>query len=994
MAQERVQRRLAAILAADVVGYSRLMEADETGTLDRLKTLRREIFAPIIADFGGRIFKLTGDGAFAEFASAVDAVNSAVAVQTALAERNAAQSDAKPLELRIGLSLGDVIVEGTDLYGNGVNVAARMEGLAEPGGICISGNVYEHVSASLEMNFEDLGDQSVKNIARLVRCYRVLLGSSHALEIGAQSAGSALRSPDKPSIAVLPFDNLSGDSEQEYFSDGMAEDLITDISKISGLFVVARNSSFAFKGQSAGVSAVADRLGVKHILEGSVRKMGDKLRVNVQLVDAASGGHIWAERYDGEMEDIFQFQDDIRVQIVAALQVSLTPADKALTKHKPTDSVEAYDHFLKGRANLYRFTLENVLEAKKSLETALELDANFADAYGFLSYCHFAGWILKLPGFDDTLNLANELAEKGVSLDGNSAIAVARLAWIQGWMRRFDQAIANFEKAISLAPHRADVYADFGQILNYWGDPERALELSEKVFSLDTFAPPLWEFYAGHSHFLMHQYDQALPKMTAMVERVPRFITGYAYLACLYVETDRLDDARDAIERLLEISPGYTLNDMDRIHPYRADDVRARFLDDLRWAGLPEGEEVGDGALSLPDKPSIAVLPFDNMSGDPEQEFFTDGLAEDIITALSKIERMRVIARHSTFAYRGQALDLRRIAEELGVRYLLEGSVRRGGSRLRITAQLIDANDGSHLWAEHYDRLVDDLFDIQDEITKEIVTSLRVKLTDGEAARVWARGTNNIEAWQYGVRAMELYRDFSPSGYLEARALAEKATELDPDYALAWAILGSTYWFDGRLGYTGDSDAKLARAAKLAERAMALDDSLSWSIGLSAVVAAPLGLYDEGVAVARRGIELYPGNADVRAFLAFALMFAGNFREAEEQFRTAMSLNPFYPVWYCNGLVRTLTFLDEFDEALTLGDEVLEMAPAHLQAWLHRAYIYGEIGRDDDASKAMLEIRRLHPDLRIRHMPRMLLVNDATATKRFIDGLRKAGLPE
>ncbi len=589
MAEQRVQRRLAAILAADVVGYSRLMEADETGTLDRLKTLRREIFAPIIAEFGGRIFKLTGDGAFAEFASAVDAVNSAVAVQTALAERNAAQFDAKPIELRIGLSLGDVIVEGSDLYGNGVNVAARMEGLADPGGICISGNVYEHVSASLEMNFEDLGDQSVKNIERPVRCYRVLLESSDALQIDAPIAGSALRSPDKPSIAVLPFDN---------------------------------------------------------------------------------------------------------------------------------------------------------------------------------------------------------------------------------------------------------------------------------------------------------------------------------------------------------------------------------------------------------------------MSGDPEQEFFSDGLAEDIITALSKIERMRVIARHSTFEYKGQALDLRRIAEELGVRYVLEGSVRRGGDRLRITAQLSDAGGGSHLWAERYDRSVDDLFDIQDEITKEIVTSLRVKLTDGEQARVWARGTNNIEAWQYAVRAHELFRDFTPSGYLEARVLAEKATKLDPDYALAWAILGFTYWFDARLGYTGDSDAKLARAAELAERAMALDDSLSWSIGLSAVVAAPLGRYAEGVTIARRGIELYPSNADVRAFLAFALLFAGNYREAKEQFRTAMSLNPFYPVWYRNGLVRTLTFLDKFDEALTLGDEVLEMAPAHLQAWLHRAYIYGEIGREEDARKAMLEVRRLHPDLRIRHMPRMLLVNDATATKRFIDGLRKAGLPE
>jgi len=634
-----------------------------------------------------------------------------------------------------------------------------------------------------------------------------------------------------------------------------------------------------------------------------------------------------------------------------------------------------------------------VLEAKKSLEAALELDANFADAYGFLSYCHFAGWILKFPGFDNTLEFANKLAEKGVSLDGNSAIAVARLAWIQGWMRRFDQAIANFEKAIALAPNRADVYADFGQILNYWGDPERALEMSEKVFSLDAFAPPLWEFYAGHSHFLLRQYDQALPRMTRMVERVPKFITGYAYLACLYVEMDKLVDANDAIEKLLEICPSYTLKDMDRIHPYRIDEVRNRILDALRKAGLPEGGEVVD-TPSLPDKPSIAVLPFDNMSGDPEQEFFVDGLAEDIITALSKIERMRVIARNSTFAYKGQALDLRRIAEELGVRYVLEGSVRRGGDRLRITAQLIDADDGSHLWAERYDRPVDDLFDIQDEITKEIVTSLRVKLTDGEEARIWARGTNNIEAWQFSVRAWEIFREFTASGYLEARALAEKATELDPEYAQAWATLGFTYWWDGRLGYTGDTETKFVRAAELAKHAMALDDSVSISIGISAMIAAPLGRHDEGVKIARRGIELYPGSADVRAFLGFALLHAGNYHEAEEHFRAAMSLNPFYPNWYLNGLLRTLMCLEEYDEALNHADEILEFQPTHFLTILSCAYIYGQIGREDDARKAISEVRRFAPDMRARHVPGILLINDEAATERIIDGLRKAGLPE
>jgi adenylate cyclase len=590
MAVERTERRLAAILAADVVGYSRLMGLDEVGTLDRLKALRREVFTPTITEFGGRIFKITGDGALAEFASAVDAVHSAVAVQRALAERNATLPEDKRLELRIGASLGDVIVEGGDLYGNGVNVAARMEGLADPGGICISGNVYEHVSQSLEMNFEDLGDQSVKNIDRPIRCYRVEMERSGPSEDGAQRSRSAAQLSDKPSIAVLPFDNLSDDPQQEYFSDGLAEDLITDLSKISNLSVAARNSSFSFKGQMPDVKDVAEKLGVTFILEGSVRKMGDRLRINAQLIDGADGRHIWAERYDGDMENIFEFQDDIREQIVSALQVSLTPTDKALAERKPTDSVEAYDLFLKGRENFYRYTPEHFLEAIKCLEEAIEIDPNFADAYSYLAWCHHLyGWTQFGPEYDDTLDRAHELAERGVALDGTSAFALALLGWIQAFLNRHDQAIANLEKAIAMAPNDAGVYATFGQVLNYWGNPERALEMIEKAFSLETFAPPTWEFQLGHSHLLLRQYDEALTRYNGVIERAPKFALIYLHLACAYVELDRLDDARDAIKTALEIVPKYTVKELARILPYRIDEVRDRFVEGLRKAGLPEG---------------------------------------------------------------------------------------------------------------------------------------------------------------------------------------------------------------------------------------------------------------------------------------------------------------------------------------------------------------------------------------------------------------------
>jgi adenylate cyclase len=372
MAEERVQRRLAAILAADVVGYSRLMEADEEGTRARLRSLHSELIDPRIAADGGRIVKTMGDGILVEFPSIVDAVRNALAIQGAMRRRNADVTEEARIEFRVGVNLGDVIIEGDDIHGDGVNVAARLEGLCEPGEVYVSGVVYDQAAGKLEASFEDLGEQTVKNIAKPVRVYRASV--EHKTDAGPKPQTTDTSPPphDKPSIAVLPFDNLSDDPQQEYFSDGMSEDLITDISNISGLFVIARNSSFAFKGQAIDMKEVAAKLGVKHILEGSVRKMGTKLRVNAQLIDAASGGHIWAQRYDGDMAEIFEFQDNIREQIVSALQVSLTPTDRALAAHKPTDSVEAYDLFLRGRAAYYRYTSEDLLEGTKCLEEAIK----------------------------------------------------------------------------------------------------------------------------------------------------------------------------------------------------------------------------------------------------------------------------------------------------------------------------------------------------------------------------------------------------------------------------------------------------------------------------------------------------------------------------------------------------------------------------------------------------------------------------------------------
>jgi adenylate cyclase len=413
------------------------------------------------------------------------------------------------------------------------------------------------------------------------------------------------------------------------------------------------------------------------------------------------------------------------------------------------------------------------------------------------------------------------------------------------------------------------------------------------------------------------------------------------------------------------------------------------------WRWSPSNAAPDQAAETMAsENPSIAVLCFDNMSSDPDHEFFADGMAEDIITALSKISRMRVIARNSTFAYKGKAIDLRKVAAELGVRYVLEGSIRSGGSRLRITAQLIDATDGSHVWAERFDRTIEDIFDIQDEITKEIVTALRVKLTDGEEAAVLARGTTNIEAWQLCVRAAELFLRSTPTDYLEARTVAEKAVARDPDYAYAWATLGYTYWWDGRLGYTGDTEAKFAQAAEYAERAMALDDTVAFVVGLATMLAAAQNSHAEGVAIARRGFENNPGDADAREFLAFALVHAGAYDEGIDHFRAAMSLNPFYPLWYRNGLARALIVRGEYDEALVLSDEILRMEPSFVQGWIQKAFIFRQTGRPEDAKKAVREILRLAPNMRLEHIWGLWLLNDEDFMLGFLDGLREAGLPD
>jgi TolB-like protein/predicted Zn-dependent protease len=799
--------------------------------------------------------------------------------------------------------------------------------------------------------------------------------------------------PDKPSIAVLPFDNMSGDPEQEYFSDGMAEDLVTDLSKLSHLSVAARNSSFSFKGQMPNISEVAEKLGVAFVLEGSVRKMGDRLRINAQLIDCADGRHIWAERYDGNMAEVFEFQDAIREQIVSALQVSLTAKDRALTERKPTDSVAAYDLFLKGRANFYSATHEHTLEAIKCLEKALEIDPNFADAYGYLSFCQFYGWFHMWPEFDDTLDRAYELAEKGVALDGASAIAVMRLGFTQAWLRRYDQAITNLEKALALAPNNAEVFATFGQALNYGGNPERGLEMVEKALSLETFAPPLWQFYAGTSHFLLHRYDEALTGFNRMAERAPKFSPAHFSLAWAYVELGRLDDARDSIKTALEINSQYTVKEVDRLYPYRLQEVRHRFLDSLRKAGLPEGGEAQDDLPPPRDKPSIAVLPFDNLSNDPEQEYFSDGLAEDLITDLSKISGLFVVARNSAFAFKGQPIDVRRVADELGVRHILEGSVRKAGGRVRINAQLIDAQTGGHIWADRYDGDLEDIFSLQDAITAQIVEALQVTLTPTDKALTERKPTDNVDAYDLFLRGRSNLYLYTLEDLLEAIKYFDKAIEIDPKFADAYGYLSFCHlwgWFQMWPGF----DDTFNGANELAEKGVALDDTSAIALTSLGSFQLVLRRYDHSIENFEKALALTPNDAEILARFGQLLNYWGNPEKGLEMLEKALRLETFVPpLWkFFEGHSHLL--LGRCEEALSRFLEAVERSPKFTVGHIFLACVYVELDQLEEAKTAIKKALEITPGYSLKEAARILPYRIDQVRNRIFDNLRKAGLPE
>ncbi|MBZ9845973.1 adenylate/guanylate cyclase domain-containing protein [Mesorhizobium sp. CA5] len=584
-------RKLAAILAADVVGYSRLASADEDRTLARLRALRSDLIDPTIEVHHGRVIKRTGDGALVEFRSVVDAVRCAVEVQNGMVERNAGVPQDRRIEFRIGIHLGDVVEESDgDLMGDGVNIASRLEGVAAPGAICLSEDAYRQVKARLDLSVSDLGSTQLKNIAEPIRVYSLQVGSAGTKAAATSETATerpATAAPPKLSIAVLPFANMSGDAEQDYFADGISEDIITALSKLSQLFVIARNSSFTFKGQNVRVQEVGTKLGVRHVLEGSVRKSGNRVRITAQLIDAASGGHLWAERFDRDLTDIFAVQDDVTQQIVGALALNLTEGDRQRLAPEYARNTEAYDYFLRGRELWHRLTKETNVAARDLLQRAIELDPKFASAHAFLALTHGLDYLNRWSGSPpESMAQAEEAATRAVTLDESDPWAHWALAIVKLYTRRHDGAINEAERAIALNPNFAEGHVILGEALYYSGKPEEALESFARGKILNPYFPDVLLHFQALALFQLGRYEEAVDLLMQRLARNAVTDVSRALLAASYGHLGRFAEARAAWQEVLRVNPDYSLEYRRKVLPYKNPADFELVVDGLRKAGV------------------------------------------------------------------------------------------------------------------------------------------------------------------------------------------------------------------------------------------------------------------------------------------------------------------------------------------------------------------------------------------------------------------------
>jgi len=587
VAEQRVERRLAAVVAADIFGYSRLMEADEAGTVAQIKALRTEVIDPKITEYRGRIVKTTGDGMLLEFASVTDAVQCNVDIQEAMALRNESVPEDRRILFRVGINLGEIIIEGDDIYGTGVNIAARLETMAEPGGICVSGNVYDQIQSILRLSYENLGEQTVKNISAPVRSFAVRVGEKREPATTSGPLVSRDGERDTATIAVLPFDNLSGDPEQEYFADGIAEDIITALSRFHWFYVIARNSSFTYKGRSVDVRAIGRELGVRYLLEGSVRRGGNRLRITAQLVEAATGNHLWAERYDGALEDVFDLQDRITEGVVGAVEPSVRLAEIERARRKRPENLDAYDLYLQALPSAWVYTPEESETAIERLEAALRIDPGYVAAHGLAAWCNIRfAWF---DPEDPRRSIAVEHARTVLASHTDDSVALAFAGWAIAYVEReYDAALNAVQRALAFTPNSPIVLTLGALVYAFAGQFETAIKYAQASLALSPFDPMRFvaELAAAYGYFFTERYDDAAESGQRSAHINPQFAPALAIIAASRARSGPPQVAQAAAERLLKLNPDFHVSDFVRVGRF-SPDLNEKYGEALRQAGLP-----------------------------------------------------------------------------------------------------------------------------------------------------------------------------------------------------------------------------------------------------------------------------------------------------------------------------------------------------------------------------------------------------------------------
>ena len=581
---QKVTRKLSAIMSADVKGYSLLMSEDEIHTIQTLKT-HRQIMSEYIQQHTGRVVDSPGDNLLAEFGSAVDAVQCAVKIQKRLKKENDRFVEDKRLEFRIGVNVGDVVQDENSIYGSGVNVAARIEGLADSGGVCISRNAYDHVKDKLELGFKFLGEHKVKNIKDPVRVYKVLLDSDSSEPIFKEP----LELTDMPSIAVLPFENMSGDPSQEYFSDGLTDQIINGLCKVANLFVIARNSSFAYKGKSISIKQIANELGVQYILEGSVQKAGDRVRITAQLIDAKTDYHRWSESYDRELTDIFELQDEITMNILWAMNVNVTHGEQAqIWSEEMKVGIKAYDAFMRGLEQFYRFNREDNDQAKTNFQRSLDIEPS-PIVHSMLGFAHLIdlmyGWCdSQMESFDK----ANKCAEAAHEMNKDVDILHMMLGWIYLFKGMHDKAVLEGKRAVQLNPNGAEAHVQLAAILVFAGNPDEAIRLINRAFRLNPTPTSYYFNMLGIAYRSVNQYEDAITACEKMVHMNPNSLPSYITLASCHSLLNQMDQARQYVTEILRIDPDYSVGQFALTMPFKVKEELELYLEALRKAGLPE----------------------------------------------------------------------------------------------------------------------------------------------------------------------------------------------------------------------------------------------------------------------------------------------------------------------------------------------------------------------------------------------------------------------